>query len=90
MPPERAEDMAQLNLGVHFLRLGAWDELSSVSKMSSAILTPCPCCPSSPDRKSAFIRPTYSMENVGLKPSRSEIHTVVDLTANVSVCNKFF
>lgn len=44
MPPERAEDMAQLNLGVHFLRLGAWDELSSVSKMPSAVLNPCPCC----------------------------------------------
>lgn len=28
MPPERAEDMAQLNLGVHFLRLGAWDDHS--------------------------------------------------------------
>ena len=30
MPPERAEDMSRLNLGVHFLRLGAWDEISSV------------------------------------------------------------
>lgn len=30
MPPERAEDMAQLNLGVEFLRLGAWDDYSSV------------------------------------------------------------
>ncbi len=30
MPPERAEDMAQLNLGVEFLRLGAWDDFSSV------------------------------------------------------------
>lgn len=30
MSPERAEDMAQLNLGVEFLRLGAWDDFSSV------------------------------------------------------------
>lgn len=30
MPPERAEDLAQLNLGVEFLRLGAWDDFSSV------------------------------------------------------------
>lgn len=31
MPAEREEDMAQLHLGVHFLRLGAWDDRSSVS-----------------------------------------------------------
>lgn len=30
MPPERAEDMAQINLGVHILRLGNWDDDSSV------------------------------------------------------------
>lgn len=30
MPPGRSEDMAQLNLGVQFLRFGAWDEFSSV------------------------------------------------------------
>lgn len=30
MSPERAEDMAQLNLGVEFRRLGAWDNFSSV------------------------------------------------------------
>eukprot|EP00752_Nemacystus_decipiens_P009403 g8406.t1 len=34
MPPERAEDMAQLNLGVEFLRLGAWDDFSSRERSS--------------------------------------------------------
>ncbi|CAM9317093.1 unnamed protein product [Ectocarpus sp. 12 AP-2014] len=29
MPRERAEDMAQLNLAMEFLRLGAWDDFSS-------------------------------------------------------------
>lgn len=31
IPAEKAEDMAQLQLGVYFLRLGAWDDRSSVS-----------------------------------------------------------
>lgn len=31
MSPESDEDMAQLKLGVEFLRLGAWNDFSSVS-----------------------------------------------------------
>lgn len=38
MPAERSEDMAQLNLGVQFLRLGVWDDASSVSPLHSPVL----------------------------------------------------
>lgn len=41
IPPERAEDMAQPHLGVKFLRLGAWDERSSVRHVSSRIPSAC-------------------------------------------------
>eukprot|EP00903_Cladosiphon_okamuranus_P011055 g10437.t1 len=34
MSPERDEDMAQLNFGVEFLRLGAWDDFSSRERSS--------------------------------------------------------
>lgn len=35
IPSERSEDMAQLNLGVQFLRLGTWDDASSVRYLRS-------------------------------------------------------
>lgn len=42
MPPERAENMAQLNLGVQFLRLGVWDDSLSVRISYSASCSTAP------------------------------------------------